>query len=436
MINYFKTIFSSPNHPKLYCIFVFQRDDNMESDNIDKPFKDSLQSSQREPSKEIWENIEQELDRDDRRASFVRLRFVYLISVCLLALVECLWLLSPKAHREMIAPTDNSGPAATERAIAKDLNNNPGKPSQPVMNTHTGDVRRVRCREVEDPSPGTRSTLVNLQRVTLKTDAQQPDPNQRLLTDQLSRFKKTNAGISPRWPIRWSVTGYFSKEFAGYNLSDHDSIAANGREVDKKEKPVYSASAVVLVSYNLGEKWVLQSGFSYSWSNSLANPTTSYAVKNNGQIKFQVNTLSGYGYLPISPAAPTQVGDSAITGNSFTKLHYLSVPFIASYKFRIRKFTVIAGMGFTLNLLTSATLETKLQGAPYSQDEVEVKMYGLKRMNYGALVKAELQYPIYRNWSLDLVAGFKNTLTPINLHTVISTYPYNLGIGLGISHTF
>jgi hypothetical protein len=112
------------------------------------------------------------------------------------------------------------------------------------------------------------------------------------------------------------------------------------------------------------------------------------------------------------------------------------MPFIAAYKFRIRKFTVMAGIGFTLNLLTSATLETKLQGAPYSQDEVEVKMYGLKRMNYGALVKAELQYPIYRNWSLDLAASFKNTLTPINLHTVISTYPYNLGIGLGLSHTF
>jgi hypothetical protein len=96
----------------------------------------------------------------------------------------------------------------------------------------------------------------------------------------------------------------------------------------------------------------------------------------------------------------------------------------------------MAGMGFTLNLLTSAILETKLQDASYSQDEIEVKMYGLKKTNYGALVKADLQYPIYRNWSLNLVASFKNTLTPINLHTIISTYPYNLGIGLGISHSF
>jgi len=190
------------------------------------------------------------------------------------------------------------------------------------------------------------------------------------------------------------------------------------------------------VNFNVSGKWILQSGFSYSWSKSLANPTTSYAVNDNGQIKFKVNTVSGYGYLPISPSVPTQVGDSVITGKSYTKLHYLTMPFIVSYKFRIRKFTVMAGMGFTLNLLTSAILETKLQDASYSQDEIEVKMYGLKKTNYGALVKADLQYPIYRNWSLNLVASFKNTLTPINLHTIISTYPYNLGIGLGISHSF
>jgi Outer membrane protein beta-barrel domain len=424
--------------------------DENRPENIDKLFRDSLQSSQREPSNKIWENVERELNEDDRRSSVVRFRIVYLLSACLLVVVGSLWLLSPKAHKGRITLSDKSGPAAAEKAVTGGAHTNGSPGTRPYSGgaTHTGhvmltrsgeafkDTRFIRPGMVDESLPQTRPVVVSPQRVSLTSYALQPDPNHRLLTDQLSRFKRSNSGISPHWPTRWSVTGYFSKEFAGYNLSDHDSLAANGREVDKKERPVYSASAVVLVNYNLKGNWVLQSGLSYSWSNSIANPTTSYAVNNNGEIKFKVNTVSGYGYLPVSASTITQVGDSVITGNSYTKLHYLTMPFIVAYRFRVKKFTVMAGLGLTLNLLTGATLETKLQGASYSPDEVEVKMYGLKKTNYGALVKVDLQYPIYRNWSVDLVTSFKNTLTPINLHTVIATYPYNLGIGLGIIHAF
>ena len=254
--------------------------------------------------------------------------------------------------------------------------------------------------------------------------------------DQLARNKKASPPVALHRPRRWSVTGYYSNEFAGYNLSDQDSTAANGKDIDKKEKHVYAASAMVVVNYKLSGNWVIQTGLGYSWTKSSASPTTSYAVNNNGQIKYQVNTLSGYGYLPVSSLAPAQVGDSVVTDKSYTRLHYLNVPFVLSYAFHVKRLSLMTGAGFSINYLTGATLESKLKDASNNHQEYFVKMYGLKRLDYGILLKTELAYAIDPHWSINLAASFKNALTPINLHTVVSTYPYNLGVGAGIRYNF
>jgi hypothetical protein len=73
---------------------------------------------------------------------------------------------------------------------------------------------------------------------------------------------------------------------------------------------------------------------------------------------------------------------------------------------------------------------------PGDHQESVVAMHGLKKVNYVVLLKAELQYNINSNWGVSLIPCFKNALSPINIHSDLSTYPYNFGIGLGISHRF
>jgi hypothetical protein len=63
-------------------------------------------------------------------------------------------------------------------------------------------------------------------------------------------------------------------------------------------------------------------------------------------------------------------------------------------------------------------------------------MYGLRKINYGLLFKAEAKYAVRAGWSLDLMITSKNALTAINTNANYSTYPYYIGVGLGITHSF
>ena len=443
-------------------------------DEIDQFFKDSLQSFREMPPEGVWENIEQELDDDDRRIFLIRIRYSLLVSACLLVLWFSLGLLFRQDHPSVKLRSPKAVDGANAGSVAgggaeSSVNGQAGGPGaaggldgvrgagevrgsdEAGRSEGTGGSDEARGSDEVRGAGGARGAggsggagavdravwSITRQPLASRAGTSGPDPNQQLLRDQISRFKTTSHTDAPLLPGRWSVTGYFSKEFAGYSLSDHDSTGANGREIDKKERSVFSASAVILFSYRLKARWVIQSGLSYSWSNSIANPTTSYAVKdNNGNIQFQVNTLSGYGYLPVSTSGTTQVGDSVLTDKSHTSLRYLSLPLMVSREFQLKRFRFLTGIGVTANLLTSATLTSKIQGPSYSQHESVVRMYGLEKLNYGVAFKAELQYPLYQGWWIDLMASFKNTLTPINMHSTLSTYPYNLGIGLGISHSF
>jgi hypothetical protein len=429
-------------------------------DHIDKFFKDGLQPLRQKPSKTVWENIEVELDKDDRRFFIVRLRMALLIAAALLVLVGGGELYFHKAANNALVTrykplpgswkkkmsNDSAGATVSARGSSESARGSTGSaresPPRPVVarrpyGENDQERESIGPADTKGSLPvGSSRVDLSLQRVTSGPQPSAIDPTQRLLMEQLARAKKTSLSVALQRPRRWAVTGYYSNEFAGYNLSDQDSIAANGKEIDKKEKHVFSASVMVLVNYKLSENWVIQTGLGYSWAKSHASPTTSYAVNNNGEIKFQVNTLSGYGYLPASPSAPAQVGDSVVTEHSTTRLQYLNAPFILSYALHFKRLTLLPGMGFSLNLLTGATLETKLQSASYNQQDYIVKMYGLKRFSYGVLLKTELGYAVDRHWSIDMMVSFKNALTPINLHTVVATYPYNLGIGAGIRYGF
>jgi hypothetical protein len=103
----------------------------------------------------------------------------------------------------------------------------------------------------------------------------------------------------------------------------------------------------------------------------------------------------------------------------------------------MHRFTLLAGAGMTFNVLTQATIETDIYGANYRQNESEIPLNGLKKINLGLLLKAEIQYRLTSNIAVSLIPSFKNTLGPINMNSSsLSAYPYNFGIGAGIVYLF
>jgi hypothetical protein len=437
-------------------------DENRPND-IDGIFKDSLQSHLDEPSKAVWDKIENQLDREDILFYKSRLRLLRRISACLLVIIFALGsrVLFHYRYGEPVKTIGIHKGGEGVTVSARKTGNKPRKDrTDAVSPTLSGAGLLSKDGFIkpgleaistdENPSFYKKYTVgaedflsgqsVQSQAVAYHRDGflsvspaihlEQPKP-------EISSFDIAKIAVQA-FLTRFSVTAYFSKEFAGYNLSDNnDSTGANGKEIEKKERNVFSASVGIFVSYKLKKRWIIESGLSYSWSSSILDPSESFAVKdNNGHIQFKVNTITGYGYLPSSSTAVPNVGDSVLTDKVYNNLHYLTVPLMAAYVINLKRFTLLAGGGVTFNFLTDATVETKIKGPSYDQHESVVTMYGLKKINYGILLKAELQYNVNAKWGVSLMPYFKNALSPINIRSALSTYPYNFGIALGISHRF
>lgn len=251
----------------------------------------------------------------------------------------------------------------------------------------------------------------------------------------IARFQQGKAvRLSPLRP-KFDLTAYLSQELAGYSLADHDSTGPHGREIEKRQSTSFSRSAGLLVSYHAGRHWIIQSGLGLSRSVSVGNPGKVVAVKdNNGTVSYQIYTVTGYGYLP--PGGTASIGDSATTGLVTGKLDYISLPLVLSRTWTIGRFSFLAGAGFTANLLTRATVQASLDGSTGPTQEKEVTQYGLRKVTYGFQVKGECRYQLARNYAATLMTTFKNSVGPVNIHTAYSTYPYNLGVGVGITRSF
>jgi len=191
------------------------------------------------------------------------------------------------------------------------------------------------------------------------------------------------------------------------------------------------------LNYRVNRKWVIQTGFSYSWSTSNIDSAKSFAVlDNSGNLQFKLNTIAGYGYLQYPPALPTSVGDSVLTDKTLSRIHYLTLPVLVSYSIPFKKFTLLVGAGVSFNLLTSATLETKIYGPNLMEQKILIPIKGIRTLNYGIILKADLEYHINNRLGVNVIPSFKNSISPINIHSALSAYPYNFGIGAGISYHF
>ena len=84
-----------------------------------------------------------------------------------------------------------------------------------------------------------------------------------------------------------------------------------------------------------------------------------------GDIAFKLNTSSGFSFLHSPSFIVPVVGDSMATAKTHSELHYITVPFVLSYRIPMHRFAFLAGAGMTFNILTHATLETDIYGAKF-----------------------------------------------------------------------
>ena len=417
--------------------------------HVDDFFRNMLQSHKKEPGKHVWENIEKELDKDEQaalldrsKAGFRKARGLLLLIFFLGSSILYYRIHQVQSERPLILSGQSK--SAVGNSIRRPAKTFPNIVVLKESGIHSVDLKYVRSDNTEISAPDFPFSNVTSPALLFHPDfipavagngILQPEKfpgftvsdNQQIIKPQQTKFRD-----------RLSVTPYFSKEFAGYNFTDHDVMAPNGKEIERAERNIFSASVGMYINYKINKKWMLQSGISYSWSRSLMDSSQSYAEMNAaGDIAFKLNTASGFSYLHAPSFIVPMVGDSMATAKTHNELHYITIPLVLSYRIPFRRFIFLAGAGMTFNILTHATLETDIYGTNFKQNESEIPLRGLKKINFGLLVKTEIQYRVNSKMAVSLIPSFKNTLGPINLNnTSLQAYPYNFGIGAGIVYLF
>jgi len=436
--------------------------------HVDKLFGDSLKSYRDEPREEVWEKIENQLDIDDMILRRSRIRRRILLTVTFFIFLTGAGTIFFNYHKPGKSSVSSSIQSNLKNTVFshKPIGNN--LPTQSMTEDLTPDKKKNEANHPEFDMTSGRNENQESTQSLYSSISSLDDLNNSLNIDsrvsglhpvslKVSETIKTSFNIDgynllnglkasekmiikpekQSFKSRISIVPYFSKEFAGYNLSDDDATAADGREIEERERNVFSASIGIYVNYRIKKRWFIQSGLSYSWSNSNIDSSKSFAVLgNNGSVQYKFNTISGYGFLQPLPTIQPSVGDSVFTAKAYSQLHYLTVPLILSYRIPLNRFSLLIGSGISFNFLTGATVETKIYGLNFTQDESAIPMKGLKKINYGFLLKADFEYHINSKLGIDLIPCFKNSLTPINIHSALSAYPYNFGIGAGISYRF
>jgi hypothetical protein len=426
-----------------------------QNNQVDRIFREALQSAKDQPSADLWQKIESDLDKEEGQIFINKMRSRRRAAAILLMIMVGLGVIYSKMSNPRFTAEDKSGSAkqksagsqnkilkiaGTSLAIRKSLSD---KPNQQNNNSLTR--FETPLFKILPASQANSSSLNHTENFLNFSTVQKPESNIDIIQTKRIEFipQRVNSEKMLVKPERkstlnkLSITAFFSQEFAGYNLSDNDASAADGREIEKRERNAFTASLGFYLNYQINRKWVIQSGLSYSWSTSNIDSAKSYAVKDNsGNVQFKMNTISGYGYLQYPPAIPPTVGDSVLTDKAYSRIHYLTLPVVVSYRIPLKRFTLLMGLGVSLNLLTSATLETKIYGPNIMEQETVVPIKGLRSLNYGIILKADLEYHISNRLGVNVIPSFKNSLNPINIHSALSAYPYNFGIGAGLSYHF
>ena len=234
---------------------------------------------------------------------------------------------------------------------------------------------------------------------------------------------------------RFSITPFFSPDIAWYHLKDDkpDNNRDDAKEIEKAEQHEFSFTTGVLVDYKLNKHWGLQSGITLSKINISVDPKTIYAQPDNtGNIKYAINSSSGYGYVLPSYSTNPAIGDSLYAFTTKHSLQYVGVPLTVTYRITKGKFNFNAMAGLSVNILTGAKLETSVENGFDNSFETINKLQGLQKTYFSGTAGIGAAYKLTKKTAITFVPTLRFALNPINKDAAVKSYPMSLGLAVGL----
>ncbi|HEY5405988.1 MAG TPA: outer membrane beta-barrel protein [Ginsengibacter sp.] len=233
----------------------------------------------------------------------------------------------------------------------------------------------------------------------------------------------------------FSATVFFSPDIVSADVKDdHPRFREEERNVIEKDEQIkFSSTFGILVDYNIGKNWKVESGLTYSSRKTNIQPKTIYArPDNNGNINYRFNCSAGYSYITVKSPLPPAFGDSINALASTNNLQYIGLPLYAKYIFTTGRFSILPGAGISFNFLTKGKIETTITSATGSKIPSTDKIQGLKSMYINGAVGVGLQYKLNRTFSLSFEPTFRFAISSINKDASVKTNLNSIGLTTGI----
>ncbi len=237
----------------------------------------------------------------------------------------------------------------------------------------------------------------------------------------------------------FSLTAFVAPNVSFDRLEDNDHLAGPGRnrqEARKQEQDNFSFSAGLLLSYQLTSKWELQSGIGITSSSTAIAPETVYAkADNSGHTRYELHCSSGYAYINPRTGIQVNVGDSAKTSGTVSKLTYVTLPVAINYRINKGRFSLVPNVGAGINFLTSGKTKTDLSN-PAGSENTTTAISGLKPAYVDAQLGLGIEYNFTKKISISLRPNAKLALTSINRETPVQSYQNRLSLESGVRIKF
>lgn len=236
-------------------------------------------------------------------------------------------------------------------------------------------------------------------------------------------------------PLRFSATLVYSPNIPFSHLRDEDNRYGNAysRERERNERGSYSYSFGVLVDCRLNNKWSLVSGLSLATIKMNIEPEKIFALPDNqGNLKYQINTSSGKGYILPSFSSNPQIGDSLITRKINHSLQYTEIPLAVKYFFNDKRLSVNLMAGISANILSQGKISTDVNRGNEIEHENIHKIDGLRAGYFSGLSGIGLNYNVYGSLTVTFSPTVNFAIEPINKDVPVNSYPGTVNFQLGL----
>ena len=221
------------------------------------------------------------------------------------------------------------------------------------------------------------------------------------------------------------------------DIPDNTGNNQNEKEaVSKRERHESSYSVGVMITRQFSKHIGVKSGVIFSNTAIAILPQEIYAELHNGQIAFKYITSSGFGLIKPGFGPQPSLGDSIKSAEAQHNLQVISIPLSVSYRIDSKKFSIIPSAGLSANYIASVTVKTEVSDALNRETVNITGLDGMRQFYTGFVADLNVQYSIKNNLAVNLIPSFKYALSPITKNNVVKTFPYNFGLGAGLTFKF